>query len=446
MKRILFAALLGLGLSAARAQMPHAEWSRNATIYEINTRQATPEGTFKALAERLPYIKELGVDILWFMPLQPIGEEKRKGILGSYYSIKDYTAINPEFGTEEDFEYFVREAHSMGFKVILDWVPNHTAWDHPWISENPDFYWKNSDGSISTALNDHNQPTDWTDVAELDYSNPVLRDAMRQEMAWWLARFEIDGFRCDMAGGVPFDFWIETNDMLRGMNPEIFLLAESEFTDMQKANFDMTYGWEFHHILNQVAGKGAHVTKIDEYVDKNRKQFLPDHYRMYFIDNHDENSWNGTVEKRIGANAHAAFVVCATLESGMPLMYNGQEVGLNKSLRFFERDTIDWTQPSQAKFYSTLLNFRKENTALHNGSAGAPQMRIATNKKQVFAFYRKNGQHTAVVLVNFSNKKAKVKYANAPEGTYTDVFTGQSITLSSNGKLILPANGFLVMQ
>ena len=405
MKQILFAALLGLGLSAARAQMPHAEWSRNATIYEINTRQATPEGTFKALAGRLPYIKELGVDILWFMPLQPIGEEKRKGLLGSYYSIKDYTAINPEFGTEEDFEYFVREAHSMGFKVILDWVPNHTAWDHPWITENPDFYWKNTDGSISTALNDHNQPTDWTDVAELDYSNPVLRDAMRQEMAWWLARFEIDGFRCDMAGGVPFDFWVETNDMLRGMNPE-----------------------------------------IDEYVDKNRKQFLPDHYRMYFIDNHDENSWNGTVEKRIGANAHAAFVVCATLESGMPLIYNGQEVGLNKSLRFFERDTIDWNQPSQAKFYSTLLNFRKENTALHNGSAGAPQVRIATNKKQVFAFYRKNGQHTAVVLVNFSNKKAKVKYANAPEGTYTDVFTGQSITLSSNGKLILPANGFLVMQ
>ena len=446
MKSIFTALALALTLPLAQAQMPHADWARTATIYEINTRQVTPEGTFNALANHLPRLKELGVDILWFMPLQPIGREKRKGILGSYYSINNYTAINPEFGTEEDFEQFMVKAHDLGFKVILDWVPNHTAWDHPWINERPDFYWKNEDGSISTALDDHNRPTDWTDVAELDYSNPALRDAMREQMAWWIARFQLDGFRCDMAGGVPFDFWVETNEFLRGMNPEIFLLAESEFTTMQTANFDMTYGWEFHHILNKVAGKGESVAKIDEYVEKNRANFDPDHYRMYFIDNHDENSWNGTVEKRIGANAHAAFVLCATLEAGMPLIYNGQEVGLNKSLRFFERDTIDWTRPSEEQFYRTLLAFRKKNSALHNGRAGGKQERIATNSNRVYAFSRNNGTQQAVVFVNFANKKTKVKYSNAPAGTYTDAFTGARVTLRQKGTLTLPANGFFVMQ
>jgi glycosidase len=446
MKNLLTALGLVLWATAAQAQTMHPEWSRTATIYEINTRQATAEGTFNALAKHLPRIKDLGVDILWFMPLQPIGVEKRKGKLGSYYSINDYTAINPEFGTEADFEQFVSYAHSLGFRIILDWVPNHTAWDHPWIDEHPEYYWKNEDGSISTALDDHNRPTDWTDVAELDYSNPALRDAMREEMAWWIARFQLDGFRCDMAGGVPYDFWQETNEHLRGMNPELFLLAESEFTTMPTAHFDMTYGWEFHHILNKVAGKGESVSKIDEYIEKNRANFDLDHYRMYFIDNHDENSWNGTVEKRIGANAHAAFVLCATLESGMPLIYNGQEVGLNKSLRFFERDTIDWSRPSEEAFYRTMLAFRKQNSALHNGASGGKQARIATNNSRVYAFSRNNGTHQAVVFVNFSNKKAKVKYSDAPAGTFTDAFTGQRITLRPSGKITLPANGFLVMQ
>jgi glycosidase len=215
---------------------------------------------------------------------------------------------------------------------------------------------------------------------------------------------------------------------------------------MPTAHFDMTYGWEFHHILNKVAGKGESVAKIDEYIEKNRTNFDFDHYRMYFIDNHDENSWNGTVEKRIGANAHAAFVLCATLESGMPLIYNGQEVGLNKSLRFFERDTIDWSRPSEEEFYRTMLAFRKQNTALHNGRFGAKQERIATTSNRVYAFVRNNGTHQAVVFVNFSNKKAKVKYSDAPAGTFTDAFTGQRVTLRPSGKITLPANGFLVMQ
>jgi alpha-amylase len=424
----------------------HPEWSKNANMYEVNIRQYTPEGTFAAFQMHLPRLREMGVDILWLMPIQPIGVKNRKGVLGSYYSIQDYRGINSEFGTEEDFRNLVQAAYEQGFKLIIDWVPNHTAWDHPWMTESPDFYYQDPEtGEISNGRDDHNNPTDWTDVAELDYSNPAMMEAQRQDMIYWIDEYQIDGFRVDMAGGQTQDYWTETIQHLRGHNPEIFMLAESEYFYLHESQFDMTYGWEFHHLLNNAAGKGADVATIDDYLARQAKDFPADGYRLYFIDNHDENSWNGTVEKRIGNNAHAAFVLCATMSQGMPLIYSGQEVGLNKSLRFFERDTIDWSAPSQADFYSKALALKKTQGALANGSWGGAQTRITTNNPSVYAFSRVKGDNIVTVFVNFSAEEVTIDYSGAIDEDYTNWFTGEEAELEEAGQITLPANGYLVL-
>jgi alpha-amylase len=282
-------------------------------------------------------------------------------------------------------------------------------------------------------------------VAELDYSNPAMMEAQRQDMIYWLDQFGIDGFRVDMAGGQTQDYWTETIQHLRGHNPEIFMLAESEYFYLHESQFDMTYGWEFHHLLNNVAGKGADVATMDEYLARQAKDFPEDGYRLYFIDNHDENSWNGTVEKRIGNNAHAAFMLCVTMSQGMPLIYSGQEVGLNKSLRFFERDTIDWSAPSQADFYSKALALKTTQGALANGSWGGAQTRITTNHPSVYAFSRVKGDNIVTVFVNFSAEEVTVDYSGAIDEDYTNWFTGEEAELEEDGQITLPANGYLVL-
>jgi len=424
----------------------HPEWTKNTNIYEVNVRQYTSEGTFAAFQTHLPRLRDMGVEVLWFMPVQPIGVKNRKGVLGSYYSIQDYRGVNPEFGTAEDLHALFEEAHEMGFKIMLDWVPNHTAWDHPWMHESPDFYYIDPETNrISNGRDDHNNATDWTDVAELDYSNPAMMEAQRQDMLYWIDEYQIDGFRVDMAGGQTQDYWTETIDHLRAHKPEIFMLAESEYFYLHESRFDMTYGWEFHHLLNNVAGKGTDVATIDEYLARQARDFPADGYRLYFIDNHDENSWNGTVEKRIGKNAQGAFILCTTLSQSLPLIYSGQEVGLNKSLRFFERDTIDWTAPSQADFYSKALALKKTQGALANGSWGGAQTRITTNNPSVYAFSRVKGDNIVTVFVNFSAEKVTIDYSGAIDKDYTNWFTGEEAKLQEAGQISLPANGYLVL-
>ena len=424
----------------------HPEWTKNTNIYEVNVRQYTSEGTFAAFQTHLPRLRDMGVEVLWFMPVQPIGVKNRKGVLGSYYSIQDYRGVNPEFGTAEDLHALIEEAHEMGFKIMLDWVPNHTAWDHPWMHESPDFYYIDPETNrISNGRDDHNNATDWTDVAELDYSNPAMMEAQRQDMLYWIDEYQIDGFRVDMAGGQTQDYWTETIDHLRAHKPEIFMLAESEYFYLHESRFDMTYGWEFHHLLNNVAGKGTDVATIDEYLARQARDFPADGYRLYFIDNHDENSWNGTVEKRIGKNAQGAFILCTTLSQSLPLIYSGQEVGLNKSLRFFERDTIDWTAPSQADFYSKALALKKTQGALANGSWGGAQTRITTNNPSVYAFSRVKGDNIVTVFVNFSAEKVTIDYSGAIDKDYTNWFTGEEAKLQEAAQISLPANGYLVL-
>jgi glycosidase len=412
---------------------PTPEWSKNAVIYEVNIRQYTEEGTFNAFAEHLPRLKELGVDILWLMPVHPIGAKNRKGSLGSYYSIKDYKAINPEFGTMEDFKTLVEKAHKMDMYLILDWVANHTAWDHPWTEAHPDWYLKNEEGEIIAPVED------WTDVAGLDYSNEEMREAMTEALTFWVKEANIDGYRCDVAGMVPVDFWEDARKAIEDVKP-VWMLAEDEAEIALLENaFNANYGWEFHHIMNEVAQKEKNATHVAEYFQKIDTLYPASSWPMQFITNHDENSWNGTVYERMGEAVKTMAALTFTVE-GMPLIYSGQEVGLSKQLEFFEKDQIDWTGGEEmTEFYKTLIQLKSDNPALWNGGFGGDMEIIKTNKNEaVFCFSRQKDENTVVALFNLSDNSISTFAENGPNGNFTDVMTGNETTLPANGLLLQP--------
>ena len=432
--------------AAAADTLRHPLWSRSAVIYEVNVRQFTPEGTLAALQQHLPRLKRLGVDILWLMPVQPIGRKNRKGVLGSYYAIANYTAVNPEFGTEADFTKFVHAAHRQGMRVILDWVANHTAFDHAWITQHKDYYVTRADGTIINARDNEGHDTDWTDVAELNFDNAGLRRAMIGEMRWWLERTGIDGFRCDVAGGVPTDFWVDARRALARTRPDLFMLAEAEDPAIHAA-FDMTYAWQFHHLLNDIAQGKQGTDALDGYFARDDSLFPRSDYRMTFTSDHDENSWNGTEFERMGANHQAAFVLAATSARSMPLLYTGQEVSMKKRLRFFEKDTVDWNGPSLAPFYRTMFDLKHREPALANGAWGGAQSALQTDGgKRVYAFTRAKDANTVLVAVNFGDSPASASYRQLPRpGRYTDWFTKRAVTLGAQGRIEIPANGYRIL-
>ena len=422
------------------------EWTRTAVIYEVNVRQYTPEGTFAALETHLPRLKNMGVDILWLMPVQPIGKDRRKGGLGSPYSVSDYTAINAEYGTQADFRKFVDAAHAQGMKVILDWVANHSAFDHAWTKEHRDWYVSRADGSISNARDNEGRETDWTDVAELNYDSPALRREMISEMRWWVDSMDIDGFRADVALGVPTDFWLDARRELQAAEPELFMLAEADNPESHRA-FHMTYGWEFHHILNEIAKGKRPTSDLDAYFAKDDSLFPDDAFRMYFTSNHDENSWQGTEFERMGANHLPAFVLAGTVENGMPLLYTGQEVSLNKRLRFFEKDTVDWKGRSLESFYKSMFELKDTQEALANGAWGGPQTALKhTAGDRVYAFTRTRGANTVLVAVNFGDAPAAMSYTALPAtGDYVDWFSKAAVPLGAAGRIDIPAHGYRVL-
>jgi len=395
----------------------HLEWVRNANIYEVNIRQYTPEGTFKAFSAHLPRLKEMGVDVLWLMPVQPIGKLNRKVVgkdsLGSYYSISDYSAVHPGYGTEAEFKAMVDQAHGLGMKVILDWVANHTAFDHHWTQEHPEFYTRDEKGNISVARDMDNTPTDWTDVADLNYEAPGLAEAMFGEMRWWIDQFDIDGFRCDVAGFVPNAFWDELRPKLEAVKP-LFMLAEWEDPAHMKS-FDMNYGWDLHHRLNQLAQGKVGAKTLDAYFEEQKQKYQKDDIRMYFITNHDENSWNGTEFERMGDHVKSCFALCVGLP-GMPLMYSGQEVGLNRRLSFFGKDSIEWGNPALLPFYKGMLQLKHEVPVLWNGNWGGDLERIPTADSTVYAFRRFNApNHPESELWMWVNLGAAPATATMPE-------------------------------
>lgn len=442
-----FASLAAAALTPGAAQPAPPAWMRGAAVYEVNVRQATPEGTFAAFRSRLPRLRAMGVEVLWFMPIQPIGVLQRKGRLGSYYSIRDYRGINPEFGTAADFRALVADAHRRGFKVILDWVANHTAHDAAWVATHPDWYVRRADGTISNPIGDDGKETDWTDVAELDFGRPSMRRQMLADMVWWVRTYGLDGFRCDMAHLVPGDFWREARAELDRVRPGLFLLAESEEPTLHPA-FHATYAWGFHHLLNDVGRGRAPAGALLEHLAKDRARFPASAMRLTFTTNHDENSWAGSEFERLGPNALAAWVVAATVERSLPLVYTGQEDANAKRLAFFEKDTVRPGGAPLDDFFRTLLTLKRRTPALHNAPWGGAQATLAHEAGDRVLAFTRGGEGSAVaVFVNFRDAPATVAYRGltAP-GAYVDAFSGVREALGATGTVSVPAHGWRVFS
>ena len=432
--------------NGGRARVAHPAWSRDDVIYEINVRQYTAEGTFSALQSHLPRLRDMGIDILWLMPIQPIGKENRKGGLGSPYSIADYRAVNPEYGTAADVKAFVDAAHGLGMRVLLDWVANHTAFDHPWVRAHKNWYTLRPDGSISFPRDNEGKETDWTDVADLNFDNADMRRAMIADMKWWLDEMDIDGFRADVAWGIPYDFWAQARSELLQSKPDLFMLAEAEDPRLHEW-FDMTYAWELHHLLNEIAKGNKPATALDAYFAKQDSLYPIDAYRMTFTSNHDENSWQGTEFERMGANHIPAFIIAATSERSFPLLYSGQEAALNKRLRFFEKDTIPWNQLPFAQFYERMFELKATQPALRNGALGGKQIALAHDGgERVYAYTRTAGANTVVVFVNFGKAAREVTYRGLTKtGRYRDWFDSSVLSLAASGTVMVPANSFRIL-
>ncbi len=409
----------GYSQSVAVHKFNPPSWSKNSVIYEVNVRQFTDKGTFKEFENHLPELKKLGVDILWLMPINPIGVVNRKGGLGSYYSVKDYKRVNSEFGTLEDFKHLVSKIHQNGMYVIIDWVANHTSWDNEWTKTHPEFYTMDSHGNFIPPV------SDWADVIDLNYDNKELWGYMIDAMEYWVKECNIDGFRCDVAAMVPIEFWIEARTKL-SETKNLFMLAEASESFNHKA-FDMTYNWQLKDLMNEIAAGKKNATDIIKYYEEEKKDFNKKDYRMVFTSNHDENTWNGTEFERLGAAAESFAVLCGTI-SGMPLIYSGQEAAMNKRLRFFEKDTIEWKPSRMREIYSELNHLKKNNEALWNGVYGGELKFLESNNRNVIGFVREKDSSQVFALFNFSPEKQTVEFKNTTlKGKYSNLFNTDDV-------------------
>jgi glycosidase len=426
---LLFSIFTSLPSAQAAGVLP--DWAKSATIYEVNMRQYTKAGTFNAFSASLPRLKTLGVKILWLMPVQPISKLNRKGTLGSPYSIADYKGINPEYGSDADFAALVNKAHDLGFKIILDWVANHSGWDNSWTA-NKDWYHTDSSGKIIAPNND------WTDVAWLNYENADMRAAMIDAMSYWVKKFDIDGFRADVASGPPVSFWEEANKKLQGIKP-LFMLAEDQNnSDLLNNAFVTNYNWNLLGTMNAIA-KGSR-NKVDFEIEASHLilNYPAGSFPMNFITNHDENSWNGTEFQRLGKGVEAFSALYFTYP-GIPLIYSGQETGNTKQIAFFEKDLIPGLTKANSisGFYSKLISLKNRNTALWNDSA-APLEPLDGNNKEVIAYQRTLGKDKVITILNISGVSQKVTLKiGSLAGTYKLLTSGKSGALAKSTSLTL---------
>lgn len=399
--------------------MAATDWKHSTNIYEVNVRQYTQEGTFNAFAKELPRLKEMGVQTLWFMPITPIAKEKMKGSMGSYYACSDYTAINPEFGNLEDFKNLVKAAHEQGFKVIIDWVANHTGWDHVWTKQHPDYYLKDSTGNFKIA-------SGMDDIIELDYKNPEMRKAMIAAMIYWVEAADIDGFRCDLAAWVEVDFWQEARPQVDAVKPLFWL---GEFDELENPGygkvFDASYTWKWMHRTKDFYQKKEPLDSLLSLLQQ-YSTIGDGSMRAWFTTNHDENSWNGTEYEKYGDMARALAVFSCTW-NGVPLMYSGQELPMkDKRLKFFDKDPIPWTGKNELHdFYKTLLTLKANNPALRGGDAAVTTNILEnTAKDKIFAYLRKKGDDEVLVLLNLSNQPARFEITDTNlSGNFKSAFS-----------------------
>ncbi len=412
----------------------------SAVIYEVNIRQITPEGTFKAFTEQhIDRLSQLGVDVLWLMPTYPISVKNRKGTLGSYYSVADYKGVNPEFGSLDDLKELVGKAHDKGMLVIFDWVANHSGWDNAWIKDHPDWYTQNENGEIIAPV------PDWSDVADLNYNNPELRKAMIDALKYWMIEVGIDGYRCDAAAMTPTDFWKEALLSLDSIRP-LIKLAEAWEPELMANGFDAAYGWEFHHLLNDIAKGSKKLSEIEFFLAKSDTLYAPDDMLMHFITNHDENSWAGTEYERMGKHV-AGFAVITYLIPGIPMLYTGQEAGLKKRLRFFEKDTVTWNDTTLYDFYRKLNMLKHNNPALRAGSNAGNLVLKADSVSHTATMFRSSGENKVLGIFNFSDREVSLKLP-APEarGTYKDIFSGEQKKIRKNREIKLGPWEYWVLE
>ena len=407
------------------------EWSYSAVLYELNVRQFTPEGTFAAARERLPFLRSLGIDAIWLMPIYPIGVEGRKGTLGSYYSIRDYKGVNEEFGTEADLRDFITTAHSLGMRVLLDWVANHTARDARWLEEKPyDWYEREEDGTAKV-------PWDWTDTAKLNYANHDVWRGQIDAMRYWVEQFKVDGFRCDMAMLVPIEFWQEASEELHRIKRDIFMLAEAEEDNLFDRAFNMSYQWNIHHIMCDIAKGARRVWDLRNAIHSERARYPREAMRMSFTSNHDENSWSGSEQARFGSALEVMTAMTFLMPSTMPLIYTGQEVGYNHSFEFFERDAIPaeaYVENRTTELYRRLTSLKHKEQALAAGERGGEMIEIENNAKDcMMTFVREVDGSRVVAIVNLSPYTIHADFRTGIyAGKYYDALTGERVLLDDH--------------
>ncbi|CAN5304686.1 alpha-amylase family glycosyl hydrolase [soil metagenome] len=422
--------------------LTHPDWTKNAVLYQLNTRQFTPEGTFRAAQAELPRLKALGVDVIWLMPIHPIGEINRKGTLGSPYSIKDYYGVNPEFGTLDDLKAFVAAAHAQGMKVILDWVANHTAWDNVLTTTHPEWYQRDLDG--------HFRPTpwwDWSDIINLDYHHAGLRQYMTEALVYWVREADIDGYRADVAGFVPLDFWETARKQMEAVKP-VFMLAEWEMRDMHHAAFDASYAWSWKEAMMKVADGDADTNALATFYSWHESAYPREAMRMTYTSNHDQNAWEGTEYEEYGP-AREAAIVLSVVGEGIPLIYNGQEVGNRRRLAFFEKDPIVWPAghalDEQGLLYQRLFALKHANPALWNGQWGGLMHKVVNSAPtRVLSFFREKDGNQVFAVLNLSGEPQTVTFEGTHHlGDYVDL-DGAAATFAAGSTIELPAWGWRV--
>ncbi len=416
---------------------PSAEWVRDAVIYQVYLRSFSPEGTFAGLEQRLDELRKLGVSVLWLMPIHPVGRVRRKGTLGSPYAVQDYYAVNPEFGTMDGFGALLRAVHRLDMKLILDLVANHTAWDCSLISEHPDWYERDGRGNIRAPV------ADWPDVAQLDFSNPQVRGYMTDVMLHWVSDMGIDGFRCDVAGMVPLDFWEDARRRLEEVKP-VLMLAEDDQPAQHLAAFDMTYDWATPSLLTHLPGGHLPPIELSGVLADEVLDFPTGGLRMRFSSNHDLCAWELPVMQRFGPEAARAAAVLTFVMPGVPLIYNGQEVGNRRELHLFERVPVDWSDDphDMRALYTELAELRRRRISLRCGQTEVIPLPADTG---VFALRRHTPAEDTCALINLTPLPRSVNSGGGlPVGPST-LFGNATLQRGGDGwRIDLPPRGYWI--